>query len=161
MSAIQELLTGEQVAERLGLSRQRVQQLSGRPDFPPPAGRVGKATVWRAGDVDDYSRGIRRFIAINGVAVPIELAHELAVRLKKQTRTNTFPKASATVGDRLAPLLETGGSLTVAGEDAYAIFAALQTWLEQTNVDVFGERLMTLRYQLFGDLQDAGMIPLT
>jgi hypothetical protein len=55
--------------------------------------------------------------------------------------------------------LRLAGALRFTDADALAVFGELQRWLEETDVDVFGERLMTLRYQLFGELQDAGLIP--
>lgn len=54
MSELEQLLTGADVARRLGVSRERVRQLAERDDFPAPLGRVGNYIVWRAGDVDAW-----------------------------------------------------------------------------------------------------------
>jgi predicted DNA-binding transcriptional regulator AlpA len=153
---VEQLLTGEQVAERLGISRQRVQQLAGRSDFPPPAGRVGKATVFNAGDVDAYASGIRAFVVVNGISIPHHQAAELAARLGRRAGLDTTHPGAETAA-RLETLLESGGSLTVTDDHAVEVFGALQEWLEQTNYKILGPRLQDLRYRLFGELQDAGV----
>jgi predicted DNA-binding transcriptional regulator AlpA len=155
---LENLITGAEVARRLGLSTERVRQLAGRPDFPPPAGRVGKAVVWKTSDVEDYAAGRRAFFAVNGISIGIDKARELAARLDRQAgahRSSTAGRIAATIEG----LLDTGGAIKVAAEDAEVVFGALQRWLEDTNVDVFGEQLMDLRYRLFADLQDAGRLP--
>jgi predicted DNA-binding transcriptional regulator AlpA len=158
LNDVPELLTGKQVATRLGISRQRVQQLTDRPDFPPPVGRAGQAVMFRAPDVDAYANGIRAFVAVNRVSIGTEKARELAARLEREAQGDPG-SISAQVAHKLEELLETGGTITVSDDHALAVFGALDKWLGDTNVDVFGEQLMTLRYRLFGDLQDAGLIP--
>ena len=155
---LEDLITGAEVARRLGLSTERVRQLAGRADFPPPAGRVGKAVVWKTSDVEDYAAGRRAFFAVNGISIGIEKARELAARLDRRAgprRNSTAGRIATTIEN----LLETGGAIKVSDEDAEIVFGALQGWLEDTNVDVFGEQLMELRYRLFAELQDAGRIP--
>lgn len=50
-----ELLSGAEVAEKLGVSRQRVQQLASMPGrFPEPVKDFGTVSVWRWGDVQDW-----------------------------------------------------------------------------------------------------------
>jgi hypothetical protein len=49
---LEDLLTGADVARRLGVSTQRVHQLRQQPGFPEPIDRVGNYLVWRAADVD-------------------------------------------------------------------------------------------------------------
>jgi hypothetical protein len=49
-----ELVTGAEVGRRLGISRERVRQLTARPDFPEPLGRIGPAKVWRWQQVLDW-----------------------------------------------------------------------------------------------------------
>lgn len=59
----QELVSGAEVARRLGISRQRVQQLSsvgGR--FPRATATFGTVSAWRWGDVADWARMNRRGI---------------------------------------------------------------------------------------------------
>ena len=160
LNDVPELLTGEQVAARLGISRQRVQQLVDRPDFPPPAGRAGRAVMFRAPDVDAYARGVRAFVAVNGVSIGIDKARELAARLDREAHgdLNSVP---AQVSAKLRALLESGGAMRVVRDEALTVLGVLQTWLGDTDLDVFGERLMTLRYLLYGELQDAGLIPRT
>lgn len=63
----QELVSGAEVARRLGISRQRVQQLAaaaGR--FPRARGTFGTVTVWRWGDIVDWCRLHERAIARRG-----------------------------------------------------------------------------------------------
>lgn len=42
----EELVTGAEIGRRLGISRERVRQLTHHPDFPKPLGRLGSANVW-------------------------------------------------------------------------------------------------------------------
>lgn len=49
------LVSGAEIARRLGLSRERVRQLARREDFPDPIGRVGVAIVWRWPDVEAWA----------------------------------------------------------------------------------------------------------
>ncbi|HET7566779.1 MAG TPA: helix-turn-helix domain-containing protein [Gaiellaceae bacterium] len=160
MTAVPELLTGEQVAGRIGLSRERVRQLTGRHDFPPAVGRIGRATVWRADDVDDYVRGVRAFMTVNGISIGIDKARELAVRLERASGHDPAAPA-AKVASAIESLLDTGGAIHVTEEEAVAVFAAIQVWLEQTDVRVVGMPLQELRYLLFRELQDAGRFPRT
>ena len=157
-AATAELLTGEQVADRLGISRQRVQQLTGRGDFPHPVGRVGRAVVWRDADVDAYASGVRQFVAVNGYPMSISEAREIATRLVRRAAGDTTSSA-AEVAALIREHLETGGAITVTGEHAEAVFAVIQKWLEDTDVDIVGKALMNLRYRLFAQLQDDGRIP--
>ena len=48
---LEDLVTGSEAARRLGVSRQRLQQLAARPDFPDPLGVLGRANVWRDADI--------------------------------------------------------------------------------------------------------------
>ena len=57
---LEELLTGADVARRLGVSRTRAHQLASLPGFPAPLGRVGQAKVWRAADVDAWAERARQ-----------------------------------------------------------------------------------------------------
>lgn len=154
---VEELISGAEVARRLGLSTERVRQLAGRPDFPLPAGRVGQAVVWKEGDVAEYAAGRRAFFSVNRRSIGVDKGRELAARLRHQA---TFmPRAvSAQVAATIDQVLETGGAINVSDKEAEAVFAALQQWLIDTDVDVFGSDLMDLRYSLLADLQDAGRI---
>ena len=49
-------MSGAEIGRRLGVSRERVRQLTRRAEFPPPLGRVGPAFVWRWNDVDEWRR---------------------------------------------------------------------------------------------------------
>ncbi|KPM56907.1 hypothetical protein ACG83_03460 [Frankia sp. R43] len=42
------------VARRMGLSRERVRQLTHSPGWPRPVGRVGSARCWDADDIDEW-----------------------------------------------------------------------------------------------------------
>lgn len=48
------MLTGD-IAGLLGVSRQYVQRLAARKDFPKPLGTAGTVRVWRAADVEKWS----------------------------------------------------------------------------------------------------------
>src|SRR5260370_29731317 len=52
----QDLVTGGELARRLGVSRERVRQLAQRPDFPTPLGRLGQANIWGWTAVDEWRR---------------------------------------------------------------------------------------------------------
>lgn len=41
------LMGAREISVRLGLSRQRVQQLAERPDFPAPVASLRRGRVWR------------------------------------------------------------------------------------------------------------------
>lgn len=51
-----ELVSGAEIGRRLGVSRERVRQLTRREDFPRPLGQVGSAFVWRWDDIDAWRR---------------------------------------------------------------------------------------------------------
>ena len=58
-----ELLGVTEVAELLGISRQRVQQLTETdPDFPAPAETLARGRVWRRSDVVNWARATGREI---------------------------------------------------------------------------------------------------
>lgn len=46
-----------EVAELLGVSRQRVSQLAEKPDFPKPLDRIAAGPVWRLADVKAWAKG--------------------------------------------------------------------------------------------------------
>ncbi|MGV9277754.1 helix-turn-helix transcriptional regulator [Streptomyces griseosporeus] len=48
----EELYTSTQIAKRLGVSRQRVDQLVESGQLPPPVGRNGRNRLWRASDIE-------------------------------------------------------------------------------------------------------------
>lgn len=50
-----ELLSGSDIALRLGITRQRVHQLASRGRFPKPLVAFGTVTVWRWGDISDWA----------------------------------------------------------------------------------------------------------
>lgn len=56
---LEKLLTGAEIAERLGMSRQRFGQLADSEDFPMSRGKVGGMVVWLQSDVDAWE-GLRR-----------------------------------------------------------------------------------------------------
>jgi hypothetical protein len=155
---IPELLTGEQVATRLGISRERVRQLAGRPDFPPPLGRIGKAIVWSEDDVDAYANGVRRFFIVNGISIGTERARELAARLEREAGPGGTEKRNRAraLASAVSSQLEVGGGMNISDKEAATVFDVLQKWLDDVGVDAFGEQLMDLRYRLYADLDDAG-----
>lgn len=54
-TTLEDLVTGAEAARRLGVSRQRLQQLAARDDFPEPLGVLGRANVWRSSDVAEWA----------------------------------------------------------------------------------------------------------
>ena len=62
----QDLVTGGEIARRLGVSRERVRQLAQRPDFPAPIGRLGQANIWGWAAVDEWRHA-------NGRVPPVEI----------------------------------------------------------------------------------------
>ncbi len=57
---LEDLVTGGEIAKRLGVSRARAHQLAARPDFPAPLGRVGQAKVWRWSEVRSWLPSVGR-----------------------------------------------------------------------------------------------------
>lgn len=58
------LMGAGEIARRLGgVSRQRVQQIVARPDFPQPATQLLTGKVWRAEDVEAWIREHRPELA--------------------------------------------------------------------------------------------------
>lgn len=53
---LDDLVTGAEIARRLGLTTSRIHQLRERPDFPTPIGKVGQAIVWRWADVEKWAK---------------------------------------------------------------------------------------------------------
>jgi predicted DNA-binding transcriptional regulator AlpA len=63
------LVGAHEIRLRLGgISRQRVYQLTSRPDFPPPVADLAQGKVWQAGDVDAWiaARQTRNVTAPSG-----------------------------------------------------------------------------------------------
>lgn len=50
------LMGAREIEARLGVSRQRVQQLIARPDWPAPYETLAMGKVWRAEDVEAWIR---------------------------------------------------------------------------------------------------------
>jgi predicted DNA-binding transcriptional regulator AlpA len=51
-----EVMGAAEIAQRLGVSRQRVQQLVRRPDWPEPIAELTMGKVWRTSDVEAWIR---------------------------------------------------------------------------------------------------------
>jgi predicted DNA-binding transcriptional regulator AlpA len=52
----------QEIAAMLGVSRQRVQQLTKRPDFPAPVERLAMGAFWRRADVARWAKATGRTI---------------------------------------------------------------------------------------------------
>jgi len=63
-----DLVSRVEIAELLGISRQRVQQLTDRPDFPPPVADLAIGKVWARSAVEQWARRTGR--------LPRENSHE-------------------------------------------------------------------------------------
>jgi predicted DNA-binding transcriptional regulator AlpA len=48
------LMGAREIEERLGVSRQRVQQLVAGNDFPPPYDELAMGKVWRKADIEGW-----------------------------------------------------------------------------------------------------------
>ncbi|WP_232344000.1 helix-turn-helix transcriptional regulator [Actinoplanes awajinensis] len=55
------LMGAREIADRMGLSRQRVQQLAERPDFPAPVALLRMGRVWRTTEIESWLRIYRDF----------------------------------------------------------------------------------------------------
>jgi prophage regulatory protein len=53
------LMGAGEIGDRLGVSRQRVQQLISKPDFPKPYDELQMGKVWRITDVEEWIRDKR------------------------------------------------------------------------------------------------------
>jgi predicted DNA-binding transcriptional regulator AlpA len=53
--AVEQLVGAAEVAEILGVSRQRVTQLTARPDFPAPVAVLAMGKVWARDDVERWA----------------------------------------------------------------------------------------------------------
>lgn len=49
-----------EIAEMLGVSRQRVHQLAQTPEFPEPVARLSAGTVWTREAVEEWARATGR-----------------------------------------------------------------------------------------------------
>lgn len=49
-----------EVADMLGVSRQRVHQLAARPSFPKPVAVLAAGTIWRRVDIERWIRDTER-----------------------------------------------------------------------------------------------------
>lgn len=150
----EDLITGAEVARRLGVSRQRVQQLAQTAGFPTAVGKVGQAVVWHAGDIERYAIGVRQLIVVNGIPLSIDRATGLAARLRRAAGPDTT-KIEHRIAAALESRLDAGGGINVTGEDAVAVWSVLQKWLDDVSVDVFGKQLMALRDRMHGELDPA------
>lgn len=64
LAAMHHLMGAAEIGERLGgLSRQRVQQLLARPDFPQPTHELRMGKVWNTADVERWIAEHRPAIA--------------------------------------------------------------------------------------------------
>lgn len=57
------LMGASEIQERLRVSRQRVQQLVARPDWPPPYDELAMGKVWRKGDIEAWIAAHRPEVA--------------------------------------------------------------------------------------------------
>lgn len=50
-----ELVAAAEIADMLGLSRQRISQLTAAPDFPKPWTELRMGKIWLASDIRDWA----------------------------------------------------------------------------------------------------------
>jgi predicted DNA-binding transcriptional regulator AlpA len=63
-----ELVIATDIAERLGISPQRVYVLASAPGFPKPLGTLGRSAVWRWSAVERWARDTGRLQADDAAA---------------------------------------------------------------------------------------------
>ena len=61
--AVHHLVGSAEIGRMLGVSRQRVQQLVKRKDFPPPEAELDMGKVWKRADVLAWARSHGRLVA--------------------------------------------------------------------------------------------------
>ena len=61
-SVVTRYVGAQEIAHMLGVSRQRVQQLVTRPDFPAPVERLAMGAFWRRSDVRRWAERTGREI---------------------------------------------------------------------------------------------------
>ena len=57
-----DLVGAHEIRHMLGVSRQRLQQLAARPDFPEPAGTLRLGRVWRRAEITAWATAHNRTI---------------------------------------------------------------------------------------------------
>jgi predicted DNA-binding transcriptional regulator AlpA len=63
VTAVHHLVGSAEIGRMLGVSRQRVQQLIKRQDFPPPEVTLEMGKVWKRSEVVDWARAHGRPVA--------------------------------------------------------------------------------------------------
>jgi predicted DNA-binding transcriptional regulator AlpA len=61
--AMHHLVGAQEIGTMLGVSRQRVQQLAARDDFPQPEATLAMGKVWKRADVEAWARDHGRMLA--------------------------------------------------------------------------------------------------
>ena len=56
------VLAAAEIAQLLGLSRQRVTQLSAKPDFPAPIAILSVGKIWAYDDIKDWAERTNRSV---------------------------------------------------------------------------------------------------
>ncbi|GAA4439686.1 helix-turn-helix transcriptional regulator [Phytohabitans houttuyneae] len=96
--SVEEVMGAAEIADLLGVSRQRVQQLVSRPDFPPPATTLAMGKIWLASDVRAWVREHRPELADQetpSAAPPLGRRHG--------SRTSRMPKGKDSRPPRRRP----------------------------------------------------------
>jgi predicted DNA-binding transcriptional regulator AlpA len=66
----QDLVGVHEIAELLGVSRQRVHQLAATPDFPTPVAELAAGDIWKREDIETWRTRMRPFRRVKDVVVP-------------------------------------------------------------------------------------------
>ena len=59
---ISELVGAHEIAQMFGVSRQRISQLTARPDFPRPVVTLAMGSVWDGEEVRQWARKVKRVL---------------------------------------------------------------------------------------------------
>lgn len=110
---LEDLVTGGEIAKRLGMSRARVHQLAARPDFPKSLGRVGQSKVWRWSDIRAWLPQVGRppVVEIYSATDPINVRNRrvwywVEVGERKHNRTENYQEA-ASLAEEIREQLDT------------------------------------------------------
>lgn len=60
MGEVHHLVGAAEVAEMLGLTRRRVNQLATEPDFPQPEAVLSAGKVWKRADIEKWAKANER-----------------------------------------------------------------------------------------------------
>ncbi|GGL01221.1 helix-turn-helix transcriptional regulator [Mangrovihabitans endophyticus] len=100
------LMSAGEIQQRLGVSRQRVHQLTARPDFPAPYEELSIGRIWIREDVEDW-------IAKHRPALAEVLARSIAAELEEAAQSEPDARRRAHLDALVVALRGTGREVFV------------------------------------------------